>query len=110
MNALSAAVRQGLFEGFKAAIADPAAKAIVLICEGRTFIAGADITEFVDNFKLPDEELIAGNLEANKIFSDFEDLSVHFAIGLVRHALGFNVQGLYVQPFGVVSLCFAGFV
>ncbi|MCA6296234.1 MAG: enoyl-CoA hydratase/isomerase family protein, partial [Phenylobacterium sp.] len=36
----------GLFEGFKAATADPAAKAIVLICEGRTFIAGADITEF----------------------------------------------------------------
>ena len=30
VNALSAAVRQGLFEGFKAAIADPAAKAIVL--------------------------------------------------------------------------------
>jgi 3-hydroxyacyl-CoA dehydrogenase len=46
VNALSAKVREGLFEGFKAAIADPAAKAIVLICEGRTFIAGADITEF----------------------------------------------------------------
>ena len=46
VNALSANVREGLFEGFKAAIADPAAKAIVLICEGRTFIAGADITEF----------------------------------------------------------------
>jgi 3-hydroxyacyl-CoA dehydrogenase len=35
-----------LFEGFKAAIADPSVKAIVLICEGRTFIAGADISEF----------------------------------------------------------------
>ncbi|HPA37338.1 MAG TPA: 3-hydroxyacyl-CoA dehydrogenase NAD-binding domain-containing protein [Phenylobacterium sp.] len=46
VNALSANVREGLFEGFKAAIAEPAAKAIVLICEGRTFIAGADITEF----------------------------------------------------------------
>ena len=46
VNALSAKVREGLFEGFKAASADPAAKAIVLICEGRTFIAGADITEF----------------------------------------------------------------
>ena len=46
VNALSANVREGLFEGFKAATADPAAKAIVLICEGRTFIAGADITEF----------------------------------------------------------------
>ena len=39
VNALSANVREGLFEGFKAAIADDAAKAIVLICDGRTFIA-----------------------------------------------------------------------
>jgi 3-hydroxyacyl-CoA dehydrogenase len=45
VNALSAKVREGLFEGFKAAGASDA-KAIVLICEGRTFIAGADITEF----------------------------------------------------------------
>jgi 3-hydroxyacyl-CoA dehydrogenase len=46
VNALSAKVREGLFEAFKAANADANAKAIVLICEGRTFIAGADITEF----------------------------------------------------------------
>ncbi|HRD27765.1 MAG TPA: 3-hydroxyacyl-CoA dehydrogenase NAD-binding domain-containing protein [Caulobacter sp.] len=46
VNALSANVRDGLFEGFKAAIADDAVKAIVLICAGRTFIAGADISEF----------------------------------------------------------------
>ena len=46
VNALSAGVRDGIFEGIKAAVADPAVKAIVLICEGRTFIAGADITEF----------------------------------------------------------------
>jgi len=46
VNALSAAVRQGLFEAFKQADADGAAKAIVLVCDGRTFIAGADITEF----------------------------------------------------------------
>jgi 3-hydroxyacyl-CoA dehydrogenase len=46
VNALSAAVREGLAGAFDAAIADPAVKAIVLICEGKTFIAGADITEF----------------------------------------------------------------
>ena len=46
VNALSAAVREGLSGAFDAAIADPAVKAIVLICEGKTFIAGADITEF----------------------------------------------------------------
>ncbi len=46
VNALSAQVRDGLAAAFKAAIADPAAKAIVLVCEGKTFIAGADISEF----------------------------------------------------------------
>jgi 3-hydroxyacyl-CoA dehydrogenase len=46
VNALSAKVRTGLFEGIQAADANDDARAIVLICEGRTFIAGADITEF----------------------------------------------------------------
>ncbi|AAK25151.1 fatty oxidation complex, alpha subunit [Caulobacter vibrioides CB15] len=46
VNALSAAVREGLQGAFDAAIADAAVKAIVLICDGKTFIAGADITEF----------------------------------------------------------------
>ena len=46
VNALSAGVRDGLAGGMAAAMADSEAKAVVLICEGRTFIAGADITEF----------------------------------------------------------------
>ncbi len=46
VNALSFKVRDGLAGGMAAALADPGAKAIVIICEGRTFIAGADITEF----------------------------------------------------------------
>ena len=46
VNALSAAVRRGIFEQIKAAAADPQVQAIVLTCAGRTFIAGADITEF----------------------------------------------------------------
>jgi|HubBroStandDraft_1064217.scaffolds.fasta_scaffold00022_8 3-hydroxyacyl-CoA dehydrogenase len=46
VNALSAAVRDGLKAGVEAAIADPAVQAIVLICGGKTFIAGADISEF----------------------------------------------------------------
>ncbi len=46
VNALSADVRDGLAHGIAAAVADPQVKAIVLICAGRTFIAGADISEF----------------------------------------------------------------
>ena len=46
VNALSTSVRDAIKRGLEQAIANPAAKAIVLICSGRTFIAGADITEF----------------------------------------------------------------
>lgn len=46
VNALSANVREGLDKGIKEAIANRNVDAIVLICDGRTFIAGADISEF----------------------------------------------------------------
>ena len=46
VNALSANVREGLHKGVQNAIEDASVDAIVIICEGRTFIAGADITEF----------------------------------------------------------------
>jgi 3-hydroxyacyl-CoA dehydrogenase len=46
VNALSASVRDGLAGGVAKAMADDAARSVVIVCEGRTFIAGADITEF----------------------------------------------------------------
>ena len=46
VNALSQHVRQGLHDGLKQAIGDSAVGAILIVCGGRTFIAGADITEF----------------------------------------------------------------
>ncbi len=46
VNALSARLRDGIKGGIDQAIADPEVRAIVLICRGKTFVAGADITEF----------------------------------------------------------------
>jgi 3-hydroxyacyl-CoA dehydrogenase len=46
VNALSAPVREGIVNGVAAALGDTSVKAVVLICEGKTFIAGADISEF----------------------------------------------------------------
>ena len=53
VNALSATVRRGLWQAFQQAFDDEAAKAVVLICEGRTFFAGADISEFGKPMKEP---------------------------------------------------------
>jgi 3-hydroxyacyl-CoA dehydrogenase len=46
VNALSQPVREGLKHGIESAEANGAVKAIIIICDGRTFIAGADISEF----------------------------------------------------------------
>jgi 3-hydroxyacyl-CoA dehydrogenase len=45
VNALSHAVRQGIVDALEAATRDEA-KALVIVCAGKTFIAGADIKEF----------------------------------------------------------------
>src|SRR5271168_4356962 len=65
VNALSEDVRNGLRDGSRQAAADPAAKAIVLICAGRTFIAGADISEFGKPSKGATVPEIQGALEGN---------------------------------------------
>jgi 3-hydroxyacyl-CoA dehydrogenase len=46
VNALSTAVRKGLVDAVAEAEADEAVNAVVIACEGQTFFAGADITEF----------------------------------------------------------------
>ncbi|RZM22371.1 MAG: enoyl-CoA hydratase/isomerase family protein, partial [Sphingomonas sp.] len=46
VNALGAAVRQGLVAAIAEGVADPGVAAMVIRCDGRTFFAGADIKEF----------------------------------------------------------------
>lgn len=46
VNALGHAVRSGLLAALEQSQADADAKVVMLVCDGRTFIAGADIREF----------------------------------------------------------------
>ncbi|ALG61635.1 MULTISPECIES: 3-hydroxyacyl-CoA dehydrogenase NAD-binding domain-containing protein [Citromicrobium] len=46
VNALGQAVRAGLVDGISEALSDDSVEAVVIRCDGRTFFAGADITEF----------------------------------------------------------------
>ena len=46
VNALSQAVRAGIKAGLEKGMADNDIAAMIILCEGRTFIAGADIREF----------------------------------------------------------------
>ncbi len=53
VNALSHSVRTGVISAVQKAQSD-ASEALILICEGRTFMAGADINEFGQTPKAPD--------------------------------------------------------
>jgi len=52
VNAMSHAVRQGLDDVLRTA-ADDATQALLIVCAGRTFVAGADISEFGQPPKAP---------------------------------------------------------
>ena len=65
VNALGAAVRTGLTAALDEAEGDDSIKALVLRCEGRTFFAGADITEFG---KPPVEPLLPAVIERMEAF------------------------------------------
>ncbi|MCB1533919.1 MAG: enoyl-CoA hydratase/isomerase family protein [Rhodoblastus sp.] len=67
VNAISQAVRAGLKEHVEKGMADAATKAIVIACEGRTFVAGADIREFGKPPAGPSlQELLNGMEAGNK--------------------------------------------
>jgi 3-hydroxyacyl-CoA dehydrogenase len=53
VNALSHAVREGLVAAIGEADGDEGVKAVVIICQGQTFFAGADITEFGKPMQMP---------------------------------------------------------
>lgn len=63
VNALSWHVRQGIQDGMENGLADPAINAIVLRCDGSTFIAGADITEFGKPAQGPDFNAVLNMIE-----------------------------------------------
>jgi 3-hydroxyacyl-CoA dehydrogenase len=65
VNALGHAVRQALDQGLAHLIGDDAVDAVVITCAGRTFFAGADISEFGKPFLPPSLHDILDRIEAS---------------------------------------------
>ena len=64
VNALGFVVRDGIAQAVAALAADDTVEAIVLRCAGRTFFAGADITEFGKPMREPDLRAVIDRIEA----------------------------------------------
>ncbi|MFA6154165.1 3-hydroxyacyl-CoA dehydrogenase NAD-binding domain-containing protein [Mesorhizobium sp.] len=63
VNALSFHVREPLMQALVELRDDPSVAAIVIACAGRTFVAGADITEFGKPMQQPELRAIIATLE-----------------------------------------------
>ncbi len=63
VNALGHAVRSGLVAALEQGQNDADAKVLLLVCEGRTFIAGADIREFGKPMQEPGLPTVIGQYE-----------------------------------------------
>ena len=83
VNAISAAIRRGLLAASEQLAADPAVKAVVLLCAGRTFMAGADISEFGGVMAPP---------ELRNVLTTFESLPQPIVVALHGTALGGGVE------------------
>ena len=67
VNALSQAVRQGLMEQMDQAEADDGVRAVLIVGQGRAFIAGADITEFGKPPMAPSLPDVVDRIEASPL-------------------------------------------
>lgn len=67
------------------------------------FIVGADVGEFLGLFALPEEELLAANLDTNRIFSAFEDLPVPTVVAINGVALGGGLEMCLAADFRVMA-------
>jgi len=109
VNALSQAVRQGLLDAVRTAASDDT-EAVVIHCDGRTFIAGADIKEFGKPHaepSLPDllneieasEKIIVAALHGTALGGGFETaLSCHYRIALDSAKVGLPEVKLGLLP------------
>jgi len=109
VNALSQAVRQGIYDAIHAAQSD-ASKAILILCAGRTFIAGADIREFgqpPQEPHLPDlcaeiensSKLVVAALHGTALGGGFEvALSCHYRCAVAAARVGLPEVKLGLLP------------
>ncbi|MFQ3283187.1 fatty acid oxidation complex subunit alpha FadB [Reinekea sp.] len=85
------------------AIANSTAKGVLVSSAKDSFIVGADITEFLQWFEQTEDEVVATVLQANEIFSRFEDLTIPTVVAINGIALGGGMEMCLACDYRVMS-------
>lgn len=79
-------------------------KGLVVTSGKSVFIAGADITEFVEHFKKPQDEMQAWLYDFNQVFNRFEDLPFPKVAAINGAALGGGCEMTLVCEYRVMGV------
>ena len=88
INKLSRAVLAELDAAVGAIEADSAINALIISSNKRVFMVGADVTEFLGFFALPDDKLLRWVENVQTLFSRIEDLPMPSVTAINGYALG----------------------
>lgn len=78
-------------------------KGVIVTSAKKVFIVGADITEFTDMFKLPEDEIAGWCIKSNQVFNAFEDLDVPKVCAINGIALGGGLEMALSCDFRIMS-------
>ena len=82
---------------------DSKIKGLIVTSGKGVFIVGADITEFTDMFKLPEDEIAGWCLKSNQVFNAVEDLDMATVCAINGIALGGGLEMALSCDFRVMA-------
>ncbi len=83
--------------------AEPGVKGLLATSGKDCFIVGADVTEFVDYFKQPEDQLVGWIMEVHKLFSSIEDFNFPTVTAINGFALGGGLEFALCTSYRVMS-------
>ncbi|AMO56720.1 multifunctional fatty acid oxidation complex subunit alpha [Endozoicomonas montiporae] len=103
VNKFNQLALEDLGEALTAIEQTPSIKGLILSSGKNVFVVGADITEFVANFRLDDETLFGLVMDVNQLFNRLEDLDIPTVAAINGTALGGGFEVSLATDYRVLS-------